>query len=173
MNKITSQIFILTLISILCSACGSSFSNFSSGAKRHYAEAKGQLSGMFSKVTATHRDYDFIQETGGMIIKMPYLLKEGWYLPVKANVSGASDVTHRATKQHANIAVKEVVARQDKVEPNRLYIFIKTSWPSDEYPSPVSQGVMLGKLKPGLYTVEYYNKDASTVDLGSFEIPEV
>lgn len=131
------------------------------------------MTNMLGAISSTHRDYDFLLDTGGILVSAPVPEKDGTYfLPIKADVSGASNITRRPIKYHAKIAVREIVVRQGKGHANRLYIYLKTAWPTKEAPSPVTRGVNIGLLEAGRYTIEYLNRDGSTVMLGGFSISD-
>ena len=126
-----------------------------------------------SKVTETHRDYSFIQEVGGMRVSAPELQEDGsFFLPLALDVSGASRVTHEPKKYHAKIAIKDVHVEPSKTNSNRLFIFVETAWPGKLAVSPRTRGVKMGTLSAGQYTLEYLNRDESTVFLGKFTIED-
>lgn len=129
------------------------------------------MGNLISRITHIHRDYQFLQETGGILVQAPQLQPDGTYfLPVYADVSGASNITRTPVRYNAEIAVREIGFSADKFDPSRLYVHIKTAYPTKEIASPVTRGRNIGELSGGRYTLEYLNSDGSTVALGGFEI---
>lgn len=122
-------------------------------------------------VSSTHRDYQFLLDAGGILVQAPVKEANGTYfLPVRADVSGASNITRQPVAYHAKIAVADLVFTPDEKDASRMYLYIETGWPTKEAPSPVTRGKNIGKLAPGKYTLEYLNRDGSTVMLGGFTI---
>ena len=128
------------------------------------------IDNLFSHVSSKRQNYNALQANGGFIIKPPYWGGDGFYLPVYADLSGASNVTHRPKDFNSDIAVKSVEAMRDENNSNRLYIYITTERSSSDRPETRSSAAYLGPLEPGIYTVEYLNHDETTVNLGGFEI---
>ncbi len=161
---------LLTGFVLLISGCGS-IERFNTEMDIASDRLDTGLGNSFNRITSTHRDYKFLQETGGILVRAPQLQADGsYFLPVIVDVSGASNITRTPVKYNAEIAVKQIGYSADKTTPNRLFIYIETCWPSENSPSPVAKGLNIGKLATGSYTVEYLNSDRSTVMIGGFQI---
>ena len=128
------------------------------------------FSGLPELATATHRDYDYLLNRGGIRAGAPQPQEDGsYYLPFRADVSGASDITREAKKYTADIAVRRLVVEKElSRDPKRIYVYLETSKPGEQAPSPRIQGRNVGELPAGAYTLFYRNRDYSRVRLGSF-----
>ena len=118
--------------------------------------------------TAKHADWNFIQDVGGLEVSEPeYISGEGWYLPVRCDVSGLQSITAKPKLVNSGLAVKEVKAR---VKDNRIQIWVVYCLVSNDSPSCISKGVFIKDIKEGSYKVEYLNNDGSVVPIRGVEL---
>jgi hypothetical protein len=120
--------------------------------------------------TANHLDWDFIQNVGGLEVSDPeYKLGEGWYLPVKCDVSGLQFITTKPTALNSTLATKGVKAQ---VKDNKIQIWVISCLVSKNHPNPVTRGVQLKNIKNGKYQIEYLNKDGTSVLIKEVEFKQ-
>ena len=131
------------------------------------------VSTVMGKISTTRRNYDYLEKTGGLLIEDPVVRSdETIFLPVYANIRGASNRIGPPDKQRKNAVIKEIVLEIDDYEPTRLYIYVETAMEHIYAKSPLVQGINLGRLAPGDYTVEYKNRNKSLVPLSAFRVSQ-
>lgn len=109
-----------------------------------------------------YRSYDFITDTGGILVFEPKLQLDGnHYVDVLVDVSGNTHITTYPTKHDDNLGVSGIVFGRDKKEPSRIFLYVRTGPLDDSYgrvSASKMHGISLGELEPGDYTIEYLNQ---------------
>ena len=61
-----------------------------------------------SFLLAKKRNFEFVKSVGGISIEEPILTYDGWYLPVKCNVSGTETITNIPTTVNSGIECSKI-----------------------------------------------------------------
>ena len=126
---------------------------------------------VMGKLTKTRRNYNYLKKSGGLVVKLPVEKEDGtFFLPVYADLSGSSNGAERPNVERKMASVRDVIVEADPMDPSRLYLHIITAWRNELAASALVQGVNLGALSSGVYTVEYQNRDGSVTPLTAFKI---
>ena len=117
--------------------------------------AIGLLSCCF--IPSQHADIDYFKESGGVLIDTPIKNGDGtWFLPIKFE-------TRIMNSAHVFNDVKM------DLKGNNIKIWALVGLP-ETFGHQWSKGINLGKLKDGVYQVQYLNSDGSTVEISKIEI---
>jgi hypothetical protein len=116
--------------------------------------------GLTSVLTAEHRDWDFIQSVGGIMVSDPVQKENGTvWLPIICNVSGLEKITTKPSIINSALVVRKV---EYKIEEDKILIYIKTSLIDKQNKNVKTEGIILDNIRPGIYKVEYLNPDDSS-----------
>ena len=120
-------------------------------------------------VTSDHRDWNFIQDVGGIRVGDPIpATGDIWNLPVECDVSGLTEITTKPKGINSALVVKDIKSRtmQDKI-----LIWVVVCVVTDKYKEPHwTKGIHLEGIKEGKYSVQYLNPDGTTVGIRSIEL---
>ena len=107
-----------------------------------------------------HRDWEFIQQVGGLSIigqdKNP-----NWLI-IRGDVSGLKEFTQKPTWVSSVLAVKNV---EKIVDENTIKIYVVTTVVSKKYPNSEIFGINITGVKEGTYKIQYLNPDNTVIDL--------
>jgi hypothetical protein len=112
------------------------------------------------------KDWTFVQSVGGLSLGVPVYRNSEWSLPVKADVSGATEITIKPTAINSGLACKKIRAH---VRGNRIYLSLVAGLAGSGTTArcPASE---LGKLPQGRYEVFYENPDQTSLVIGKIDI---
>ena len=162
-------ILAVLLMPLFFTACDKSRLNSRMNMVGHKAD-RGMASVM-GQVTMSRRNYDYLQKSGGLVVEDPVVMEDGSiFLPVYANIRGASNIVGKPDTQRGKASIREIVYEIDENDPTRLYIYAKTSRENRSAPSALVQGVNFGNLAPGDYSVEYKNRNNSLMPISAFRV---
>lgn len=118
--------------------------------------------------TATHADWNFIEDVGGLQITYPeYKPGEGWYFSAKCDVSGVRTITTKPKLLNSALAIKKIKARVIK---RRIQIWVVYCLASKDFPSAYKEeSIFLGGIEEGLYQIEYLNDNGTVVPITDVE----
>ena len=115
---------------------------------------------------ARSESWGFVQSIGGMIVEAPVHSKDGWVLPVRANVSGLETITQKPTTMNSALICKYTEAR---IEENSIYLTLVTGI-THKGASPRCPPAELGNIVSGKYRVFYRGPGESPFSLREVEI---
>ena len=65
------------------------------------------MTNVMGQVTASRRNYDYLEKTGGLLIEDPVVLAdETIFLPVYANIRGASNIIGTPSKKRSKASIR-------------------------------------------------------------------
>jgi hypothetical protein len=109
--------------------------------------------------TATHQDWNFIQNVGGIEVGELQAIPNGaYFLPMNVDVSGIT-VKNKPEIVNSGLSIQSIHA---DVKGNDILIWVQSCLVSGAYQSSISKGITIGKLIKGKYRVLYLNNDGST-----------
>lgn len=132
-------------------------------------------SSMSVSVFAGPESWSFVQSVGGITVEAPSLLKGGWVLPVRADVSGFHAVTVKATALNSALVC---ITTDVAVEGRNMYLTIVTATAQSSsalgYPNATSRCPSLGfgEMLPGKYGVFYRGPGETPMPLGEMSFGE-
>lgn len=117
------------------------------------------------KVTAEHRDFDFIQSVGGIALgEARRLDDDSWFLPVRCDLSGCTAVTRTPVMVNSGLVVKEIHVQ---IEKGAVLLWIESCVYTETKCTPRTAGVVLDDVGPGKYRVEYLSGDGRRDAIGA------
>jgi hypothetical protein len=123
---------------------------------------------VFLPITAHARSesWGFVQSIGGIVVEAPVHTKDGWVLPVQANVSGLETITQKPTILNSALICKRTEVR---IEKNNIYLTLVTGI-THKGGSPRCPHAELGNIASGKYRVFYRGPGESPFSLREVEI---
>lgn len=121
----------------------------------------------FVSLTRETKDWDFIQKVGGIKTEQPYITEDGYYLPLKCNVSGTDSVTIKPTMVNSSMSCLKI---KSIVNGNAIHLKVIAGIPLISKSDCNCKSVQIGELKPGKYHVYYGDKSSFEHPIGGFEI---
>lgn len=125
------------------------------------------LAGLLSFVTATPRDWNFVQGVGGIRIMAPVGAGAEARLPIECDVSGLHAITCRPTLLNSGLVIRSV---HTSMAEGAIYLRVVTSLPGDGLQPGGVHFADLSRLKPGAYTVYYGRRGDRSHPLGSIRL---
>ncbi len=120
-----------------------------------------------SWMTSRGQSWEEMQAVGGLRVDDPATQPDGRiFLPVLCNVSGLETITVKPTMMNSALVVRKIDGR---VRGGKIQIQVVTGL-IDHRHTTRPKGVALGRLKKGVYPVEYRNPDGRTVAVRNVEI---
>ena len=113
------------------------------------------------------RNWEFIQNVGGVAIGKPILDNEKWVLPVYCNVSGIKKYTVKPTMLNSALVW---IDTEVEIRDMQIFITIETSLTGIGSNTSTCGSAILGKLKSGVYKVNYLSPDDSSKLIDEIEI---
>ena len=131
------------------------------------AFASAAQAGPLGWMTAKKRDWNFVQQVGGIRIAAPKKSGNQWILPVEFFVQGTVAITCQPTLLNSGLAVRRIAARRIGQT-----IVIQVITQIVESGSDVGRfhDVALGEIPPGTYEVYYENAGDPQMRLGAIKI---
>ncbi len=107
------------------------------------------------------RDWAFMQSVGGIGIGIPTRRSNGWFLPIRADVSGFQSINVKPTEIATGLACKAV---DTLVKGDSIYVKVITSkaGPSTSTQCPAA---FLGEIASGSYRVFYQEESGNAVPM--------
>jgi hypothetical protein len=121
----------------------------------------------FVSQTRETKDWDFIQKVGGIKTEQPYITEDGYYLPLKCNVSGTDSVTRKPTMVNSSMSCLKI---KSTVNGNAIHLKVIAGIPLIGKSDCNCKSVQIGELKPGKYNVYYGDESSFEHPIGVFEI---
>lgn len=121
----------------------------------------------FETLTRKTEDWDFIQKVGGIMIETPLKTEEGFYLPVKCNVSGLDSVTIKPTTLNSALSCLKI---KSTVNGNIIHMKVIAGLALTKKSDCNCKTVRVGDLEPGNYMVYYGDKSCFEHPIGKFTI---
>ncbi|WP_028104305.1 hypothetical protein [Pseudoduganella violaceinigra] len=115
---------------------------------------------------AEDRDWAFIQSVGGLAAGAPVLTQDGVVLPIRADVSGLQSITTKPTILNSAEICQSV---RSTVAENSIYLTIATGFARRNRSSQCPAAI-LGKVRPGRYTLFYRGPDGAALRLSEIVI---
>ena len=101
--------------------------------------------------TAELQSWSFVQSVGGVSIEEPYEEHDAFYLPIKVDVSGLQEITHKPTMLNSALMCSRT---GHAIIGNEVHISIYTSVVNDTAGTNCKRIPLLG-IKDGEYSVFY------------------
>ena len=121
----------------------------------------------FENFTRQPEDWDFIQKVGGIKTGTPLETEDGFYLPVKCNVSGLDSVTIKPTTLNSSLSCLKI---KSTVNGNTIHLRVITGLAVTKKFDCNCKVVRVGDLEPGNYTVYYGDESSFEHPIGKFTI---
>ena len=121
----------------------------------------------FETFTRETEDWDFIQKVGGIKTGMPLETEDGFYLPVKCNVSGLDSVTIKPTTLNSALSCLKI---NTTVNCNSIHLRVIAGLAVTKKSDCNCKSVRVGELKPGNFTVYYGDGSSFEHPIGKFTI---
>jgi len=107
-----------------------------------------------SAYTAELKSWEFVQSVGGIAIYEPYQEQGIYYLPIKVDVSGLQEITHKPTMLNSALMCSRT---GHLIVGNEVHVSIYTSV-IDKTASNNCKSIPMLNIKEGKYSV-YYNTE--------------
>ena len=121
----------------------------------------------FETFTRETENWDFIQKVGGIKTGTPLETENGFYLPVKCNVSGLDSVTIKPTTANSALSCLKI---KSTINGNAIHLKVVAGLAVLKEPNCNCKAVRVGDLKPGDYIVYYGDKSSFEHPIGKFTI---
>lgn len=121
----------------------------------------------FVTLTRKTENWDFIQKVGGIKTETPFETENGFYLPVKCNVSGLDSVTIKPTPANSSLSCLKI---KSTINGNAIHLKVVAGLSVLEEPNCNCKAVRLGDLEPGNYIVYYGDRSYFAHPIGKFTI---
>jgi hypothetical protein len=121
----------------------------------------------FETLTRETEDWDFIQTVGGIKTETPLETEEGFYLPVKCNVSGLDSVTIKPTMLNSALSCLKI---KSTINGNTIHLKVVAGFAMTKNFDCNCRAVRVGDLGSGNYIVYYGNKSSLEHPIGKFTI---
>lgn len=159
------------LLVVLMSACSTYKNRITDTIVSEGNYGEQNIEGRYLHLGTKHRSYEFLMKSGGIQVFEPNLQGDGTYfLPVLVDVSGNTQIMGNRAQYRPDLGVREVVLGHAVEDPNRLLLYVRTAAIGDDAPTSITRGLNIGNLEPGDYTIEYLNRNGSTVVMREFSI---
>jgi len=122
-----------------------------------------------SIVTVSRCDWRFIKSVGGIKIDDPFMTNDGWYLPIKCDISGTTEITNKPTTLNSALECSKIkYSKSDSA----IYVTIYKGLIGAKSNDCRCRAVNIGKLKASKYKV-YYKFDNENHLIGDFDISKL
>jgi len=121
----------------------------------------------FETLTRETEDWDFIQQVGGIKTETPLETEDGFYLPVKCNVSGLDSVTIKPTTLNSALSCLKI---KSTVNGNSIHLKVVAGLAVTKKSDCDCKAVRVGNLEPGNYIVYYGDESSIEHPIGKFTI---
>jgi len=121
----------------------------------------------FDTFTRQTEDWDFIQKVGGIETETPLETEDGFYLPVKCNVSGLDSVTIKPTTLNSALSCLKI---KSTINGNTIHLKVIAGLAVTKKSDCNCKAVRVGDLEPGNYIVYYGDKSSFEHPIGKFTI---
>ena len=121
----------------------------------------------FETLTRETEDWDFIQKVGGIRTETPLETEDGFYLPVKCNVSGLDSVTIKPTTLNSALSCLKI---KSIVNGNTIHLKVIVGLALTKKSDCNCKAVRVGDLEPGNYIVYYGDESSIEHPIGKFTI---
>ena len=121
----------------------------------------------FVTLTRETENWDFIQKVGGIKTDTPFETENGFYLPVKCNVSGLDSVTIKPTTLNSALSCLKI---KSTVNGNTIHLKVIAGLALTKKSDCNCKAVRVGDLEPGNYIVYYGDKSSIEHPIGKFTI---
>jgi len=121
----------------------------------------------FVTLTRETEDWDFIQKVGGIKTETPLETEDGFYLPVKCNVSGLDSVTIKPTTLNSAFSCLKI---KTTVNGNTIHLRVIAGLAVTKKSDCNCKAVRVGALEPGNYIVYYGDESSFEHPIGKFTI---
>jgi len=111
-------------------------------------------------------NWTFVQSVGGLTVKDPVRAKQGWVLPIHANVSGLETIAAKPTALNSALVCERT---SSTIEGRRIFITIVTG-PARANASSRCPSASIGEVPPGAYGVYYRGPGEAPVSIGEVRI---
>jgi hypothetical protein len=119
-----------------------------------------------SQVHAGEQEWKFVQAIGGISIGVPIRSETGWLLPVRADVSGFTQITTKPTLLNSSLICERSLV---SVERTNIYITLVTGLVRSPY-TAACPSATLGRIASGNYRVYYRGPDEQPEYLGEAQL---
>ena len=123
--------------------------------------------GILGWFSSQHRDWEFVQRTGGIRIEDARVVEGKKVLPVEYDVSGLSTVTRKPTTMNSGLAVRKIIVSKRN---GNLVIKVVTQVVENKNVTGRIHFVDLSAIPPGKYEVFYDVTGDPEKRLGQIEI---
>jgi hypothetical protein len=114
-------------------------------------------------------DWKFIQEVGGIKTGIPLETEDGFYLPVKCNISGLDSLTVKPKTLNSALSCLKI---KSSIHHHSIYIELVVGIAISKKDNCNCKAFRLGDLEPGTYTVNYGDRSSSGHQIGTFTIKQ-
>jgi hypothetical protein len=121
----------------------------------------------FVTLTRETENWDFIQKVGGIKTETPLETENGFYLPVKCNVSGLDSVTIQPTTLNSALSCLRI---KSTVNGYTIHLKVIAGLAVTKKFDCNCKAVRIGDLGPGNYIVYYGDKSSLEHPIGKFTI---
>ena len=121
----------------------------------------------FVTLTRETENWDFIQKVGGIKTETPLETENGFYLPVKCNVSGLDSVTIKPTTLNSALSCLRI---KSTVNGYTIHLKVIAGLAVTKKSDCNCKAVRIGDLEPGNYIVYYGDKSSLEHPIGKFTI---
>lgn len=121
----------------------------------------------FGTLTRETVDWAFIQKVGGIKTETPLETEDGFYLPVKCNVSGLDSVTIKPTTLNSALSCLKI---KSTVNGNTIHLRVIAGFAVIKKSDCNCKAVLVGDLEPGNYIVYYGDESSFEHPVGKFTI---
>jgi len=121
----------------------------------------------FVTLTRETENWDFIQKVGGIKTETPFETENGFYLPVKCNVSGLDSVTIKPTTLNSALSCLKI---KSTVNGNTIHLKVIAGLAVTKKSDCNCKAVRVGDLDPGNYIVYYGDESSFEHPIGKFTI---
>ena len=125
------------------------------------------LLALFYKFNREVVGWNFIQKIGGIKTDTPLETEDGFYLPVKCNVSGTDSVTIKPTTLNSALSCLKV---NSTVNGCAIHLKVIAGLALTKKSDCECNAVRVGNLKPGDYIVYYGDETSVEHPIGKFTI---
>lgn len=132
------------------------------------AFATAASAGVVGWLTAKARNWDFVQQTGGLRIDQPVEKSGGLVLPVEYDVTGTNGVTRRATLINSGLVVRRIEASTTR---NReIVLKVVTQVVEEDSDTGQRHYASLDAVSTGAYKVYYEDAGDPSKYLGKIQV---
>jgi hypothetical protein len=122
-----------------------------------------------SMLTVSRCNWRFITSVGGIKIDDPFMTNDGWYLPIKCDISGTTKIANNPTALNSALECSKIKCSKND---SAIYVTVYKGLIGAKSNDCRCRSVNIGKLKDSKYKV-YYKFDNETHLIGGFDVSKL